>query len=55
MTAGATFLGVFVTVGVVDDIGGHVFGHFCDLACRGITKKQCLDMVKARFWAVGCR
>ena len=29
ITATATFWGVFVTVGVVDDGGGHIFGHFC--------------------------
>jgi len=31
MTAGVTFCGIFVTLRVIDDGGGHVLGHFCDL------------------------
>ncbi|MBQ3872868.1 MAG: hypothetical protein II791_03555, partial [Bacteroidales bacterium] len=33
-TAGVTFWAVFVDVDVVDDGGGHVFGHYCHLERR---------------------
>ena len=38
MTATVTFWGIIVTVSVVDDGGGHVFGYFCNLTCRGLAK-----------------